>query len=199
MLAVTFVDPNPALGNQFGHSVVALSTGNVVITAPFDDAGGVNAGAVYLFDDTGGLLRTFTGPNPDRIWLNIAYTYNDFRYDNDATFGNNRLPGAPPHLLRAELLYKHPAGFSFGPNIEWIPVAYYVDSANTLTTEPYLLWGLKAAYDDDKRFSAYVEGRNLSDKAYIAATSVIDRATPTSRLFNPGTGRSVFAGIRYRM
>lgn len=156
---------------------------------------GVEAGAgITLFK---GLAAH--GDTPDRIWLNIAYTYNDFRYDNDATFGNNRLPGAPPHLLRAELLYKHPAGFSFGPNIEWIPVAYYVDSANTLTTEPYLLWGLKAAYDDDKRFSAYVEGRNLSDKAYIAATSVIDRATPTSRLFNPGTGRSVFAGIRYRM
>ena len=41
-----FVDPNPAAGNQFGATVVALSTGNVVITSPFDDAGGVDAGAV---------------------------------------------------------------------------------------------------------------------------------------------------------
>jgi iron complex outermembrane receptor protein len=139
------------------------------------------------------------GSNPDRIWLNAAYTYNDFRYDNDATFRNNRLPGAPPHFVRAELLYKHPSGFSFGPNIEWVPVSYFVDSANTVTTVSYLLWGLKAAYDDGKNFSAYVEGRNLANQAYIASTSIIDRATDASHLFNPGTGRAVFAGMRYKM
>ncbi len=93
------------------------------------------------------------------------------------TFGNNLLPGAPPQYIRAELLYKHPSGFSIGPNIEWVPQAYYVDSANTLTTEPYMLWGFKAAYDDQKNFSAYIEGRNLLDKAYISSASIIDRAT----------------------
>jgi iron complex outermembrane receptor protein len=139
------------------------------------------------------------GSAPDRIWLNMAYTYNDFRYDNDATFGNNRLPGAPPHYIRAELLYKHPSGYSFGPNIEWVPAAYFVDSANTLATASYLIWGLRAAYDDGRNFSAYIEGRNLSDTAYIASTSIIDRADPSSRLFNPGNGRAVFAGMRYRL
>lgn len=128
--------------------------------------------------------------------INVAYTYNDFRYDGDATFGNNELPGAPPHYVRAELLYKHPSGFSFGPNIEWVPQAYFVDSANTLKSDPYLLWGLKAAYENGKGFSAYVEGRNLSNQTYIASASIIDRATPTSRLFNPGTGRALYAGMR---
>lgn len=57
-----FVDPNPAAGNQFGATVVALSTGNVVITSPFDDAGGTDAGAVYLFDGaTGALISTLRG------------------------------------------------------------------------------------------------------------------------------------------
>jgi hypothetical protein len=57
-----FVDPNPNPGNQFGHSVVPLSTGNVVITSPFDDAGGTNAGAVYLFNGaTGALISTLRG------------------------------------------------------------------------------------------------------------------------------------------
>ena len=156
---------------------------------------GVEAGAgVSLYKG----LWAF-GSAPDRIWLNMAYTYNDFRYDNDATFGNNRLPGVPPHYIRAELLYKHPSGYSFGPNIEWVPAAYFVDSANTLATASYLIWGLRAAYDDGKNFSAYIEGRNLSDTAYIASTSIIDRADPSSRLFNPGNGRAVFAGMRYRL
>ncbi|MEQ1751867.1 MAG: hypothetical protein ABL974_20765, partial [Prosthecobacter sp.] len=57
-----FIDPNPNVGNQFGATVVPLSTGNVVITAPYDDAGGTNAGAVYLFNGaTGALISTLTG------------------------------------------------------------------------------------------------------------------------------------------
>ena len=135
----------------------------------------------------------------DSLWLNTAYTFNDFRYDNDVTFGNNKLPGAPPQYVRSELLYKHPSGVSFGPNIEWAPNAYYVDSANTVTTSSYLLWGLRAVYDDGKHVSAYIEGRNLADQKYIAATSIIDRATSTSALFNPGNGRAVFAGMRFKL
>ena len=33
----------------------------------------------------------------DRFWFNVAYTYNDFFFDGDARWGNNRLPGVPPH------------------------------------------------------------------------------------------------------
>ena len=57
-----FVDPNPRLDNRFGADVVALSTGNVVVTSPNDDAGGTNAGAVYLFNGaTGELISTLLG------------------------------------------------------------------------------------------------------------------------------------------
>ena len=57
-----FVDPHPAPGNQFGATVLPLSTGNVVITSPNDDAGGIDAGAVYLFNGaTGALISTLTG------------------------------------------------------------------------------------------------------------------------------------------
>lgn len=64
-----FVDPHPAPGNEFGHTVMPLSTGNVVITAPYDDAGGVDAGAVYLFNGaTGALISTLRGSHSyDRI------------------------------------------------------------------------------------------------------------------------------------
>ncbi|MFO1006479.1 MAG: cadherin domain-containing protein, partial [Planctomycetaceae bacterium] len=57
-----FIDPHPAAGNGFGTHVVPLSTGNVVITSPYDDAGGTNAGAVYLFNgSTGALISTLRG------------------------------------------------------------------------------------------------------------------------------------------
>ncbi|KAA0133715.1 hypothetical protein FYZ48_23180 [Gimesia chilikensis] len=61
-----FIDPNPSADNGFGDSVVPLSTGNVVITAPWDDTGGEDAGAVYLFDgSTGNLISTLIGSTDD--------------------------------------------------------------------------------------------------------------------------------------
>ncbi len=57
-----FLDPNPSPGNQFGASVIPLSSGNVVVTSPFDDFGGADAGAVYLFNgSTGALISTLRG------------------------------------------------------------------------------------------------------------------------------------------
>jgi iron complex outermembrane receptor protein len=138
------------------------------------------------------------GPAPDKLWLNVAYTLNDFRFDGDQQFGDNVLPGAPRHFLRSELLYKHPSGIFFGPNVEWVPQAYFVDSENTTKTAAYAIWGLKLGFDNGGAFSAYIEGRNLSDEAYIASASIIDKAGPASPLFEPGTGRAVFAGVRYR-
>ncbi|PDT75564.1 TonB-dependent receptor [Bradyrhizobium sp. C9] len=138
------------------------------------------------------------GPTPDKIWLNIAYTLNDFRFDNDPVFGNNQLPGAPRHFVRAELLYKHPTGLYVGPNLEWVPQAYFVDSANTLMTSAYAIWGLKAGFDNGGPVSGYIEARNIANKAYIASASIIDRANAASPLFEPGTGRAIYAGLRYR-
>ena len=135
---------------------------------------------------------------PDKLWLNLAYTFSDFRFDNDPTFGNNQLPGAPRHYLRAELLYKHPTGFYIGPNLEWVPESYYVDSANTLKTEPYAIWGLKAGVDNGGTYSFYAEARNIANKAYIASANIIDRANPALPLFEPGSGRAVYAGMKAR-
>ena len=71
-----FVDPNPNPGNQFGQSVVPLSTGNVVVTSPGDDAGGADAGAVYLFDGSDGdLISTVVGAAPgDRVGFRSGAT-----------------------------------------------------------------------------------------------------------------------------
>lgn len=137
------------------------------------------------------------GPEPDRLWLNVAYTFSDFRFDNDPVFANNELPGAPRHYLRSELLYKHPNGLSFGPNIEWVPEAYFVDNANTTKTAAYALLGFRAVYEANKNFTAFLDARNLTDEAYIAAVSIANvfGVGPTN-LFNPGTGRAVFAGVR---
>ena len=126
------------------------------------------------------------GANPDKLWLQLAYTYNDFFFDNDPMFGNNQLPGAPPQYSRAELLYKHPTGWFFGPNIEWVPQGYFVDSANTLTIDPYVLWGMKAGFDNGGTISP-MSRAEISPQAYIASASIINVAT-ANPLVRTGSG-----------
>lgn len=137
------------------------------------------------------------GSNPDKLWLNTAYTFSDFRFDNDPTRGNNELPGAPRHYIRSELMYKHSNGLSFGPNVEIVPSAYFVDNANTVRTDAFALLGFRAIYEANKNVTLYFDARNLTDVNFISAVSVANRfgVGPTN-LFNPGTGRAVFGGLR---
>ena len=59
-----FVNPNYSVGDGFGTNTLVLTNGNLVVTAPYDDAGGTDAGAVYLFNGyTGALISTLTGSN----------------------------------------------------------------------------------------------------------------------------------------
>jgi iron complex outermembrane receptor protein len=135
----------------------------------------------------------------DKVWFNLAYTYNDFFFDSDPVWGNNELPGVPPHYLRAEILYKHPSGFFAGPNVEWMPQSFFADNANTLTVDPYALLNFRIGYDKGNGWSGYLEGRNLFDQRYISTTITAGRATPDMELFNPGVGRAIYGGLRYRM
>lgn len=128
----------------------------------------------------------------------MVYTYNDFFFDNDAVWGNNRLPGIAQHNLRAEVLYNHPSGFYAGPNVEWMADAFYADNANTLKVDPYALLNFRIGIDRDKGWSGYVEARNLLDERYIATTITTGTADPSMELFNPGTGLAVYSGVQYR-
>jgi len=135
----------------------------------------------------------------DRLLLRSVYLWNDFRFDEDPVFGNNALPGIPPHYLRSELLYEHPCGFYAGPNVEWVPQKYNVDSAETLFADPYAIIGFRVGYRSGRGFSIFFEGRNLLDKHYAATTGVISAATPANQAqFNPGDGRGFYGGIEWR-
>ncbi|HWL29422.1 MAG TPA: TonB-dependent receptor, partial [Burkholderiaceae bacterium] len=171
-------------------------------TGPWSPCAVVNAGrtihqGIELGAGVAFLRSAFA--NGDRVWFNAAYTYNDFHFDNDPAYGGNRLPGVPMHYIRAEVLYKHPSGFYAGPNIEWMPKSYYADNANTETIDSYVLLNLRIGYANAKPgWSGYIEGRNLSNRRYIANVAVAGTATPTSAIFNPGNGRAVYAGLQYK-
>jgi len=170
-------------------------------TGPFSACSTINAGRTVHQGLEAGLTAPVASSafvTGDGLWLNLAYTLNDFNFDGDPRYGDNELPGVPKHLLRAEALYRHPSGFYAGPNIEWSPESYFADNANTLTIDRYALLGFRVGFDAKAGWSAYVEGRNLTDKRYISTVAIAGTATSTSELFNPGMGRSVYGGLRYR-
>ena len=74
-LLMTFTNPTPANGDYFGNSVAAVGADRVLVGAPFDDSGGTDVGAAYLFSTNGTLLLTITNPTPvpdDRFGARIA-------------------------------------------------------------------------------------------------------------------------------
>jgi len=157
----------------------------------------IHQGVEMAFDVT--LLKGLfaDGKDADDLWFRQSYTFSDFHFD-DGVYGGNDLPGAPKHYLRAELLYRHPAGFYAGPNVEWVPEAYYVDNANTQKTRSYALLGLRAGYGfafQGLNGSVFLDARNITDERYIASASVSTVATPTSAVYEPGSGASAYAGL----
>jgi iron complex outermembrane receptor protein len=131
--------------------------------------------------------------------LNVAYLWNDFRFDGDPTFGDNPLPGIPEHFARGELRWSAPREHYVALTGEWSPERYAVDMANTLFAEGHAIWGLKLGREPARGVSWFVEGRNLADRTYAATTGVIANARGRdSAQFLPGDGRSVYVGVEWR-
>ncbi|NOS70578.1 MAG: hypothetical protein HOP33_11690 [Verrucomicrobia bacterium] len=63
-LLTTFTNPTPVASDAFGSAVVAVDADKLLISAPADDTGATDAGAAYLYDLSGNLLKTFTNPAP---------------------------------------------------------------------------------------------------------------------------------------
>src|SRR5690606_32959635 len=100
----------------------------------------------------------------------MAYTWNDFRFDADPIFGNNRLPGIPTHVIQFDLRYQHPSGIFAGPSIEFAS-GWNVDQANTLRAPGYGILNASMGYQSpSNRWRIYIDLRNLTDRHYAAAT-----------------------------
>jgi len=135
----------------------------------------------------------------DTLNWQLAYTFGRFRFEQDPVYGNAAIPGIPEQYVRAKLDYSNTLGWTISPNIEYVPQGYFVDLANTLSTDPYLLLGLNASYKFSEQLRVFVDARNLTNTAYAATTGVIVNANGAdSAQFAPGEGRSVYAGLEVK-
>ena len=145
----------------------------------------------------------------DKTWdTRIALLYSDFKFVDNAAVGNNALPGLPPVIVRGEVLYRFGADVGgkpstyLGPKFEWVPTRAPMDYANTVYNDSYALLGFKAGQAIDKKWSWFLDARNLTDKKYAATTNISANYTAVpgdGRRYYPGDGRSVYFGIEAKL
>jgi iron complex outermembrane receptor protein len=148
------------------------------------------------------LWRDIMGPGAgDVLKLSQVWTWNDFRFENDPTFGGAPLPGIPRHILRTVLSYNRPDGLYFAPSVDWVPQGAWVDYRHTQQVPGYALFGIQAGYElPQYGMSFYVDARNINSARYISdVTTIVDARDPnTKATYYPGNGRAVYAGMRWR-
>lgn len=131
----------------------------------------------------------------DLVWRGV-WTFNDFRFDGDALWGDNRLAGIPRHVLASELRIDGAAGWYLGGNVRWVPDGPFVDYANTTQAPGYDLWGLTAGWTFSERLRLFGSIENLFDTRYISNVSTVaDQSRERAAAYTPGQGRAVFVGL----
>jgi iron complex outermembrane receptor protein len=163
------------------------------------DATGASLGAVNADKTTHFGVELGLGAKLlDRLTGRLAYTYQDFRFDNDPTRGNNRIAGAPRHLINATLQFQATQAWMVQAALRWNPEKTPVDNMNTLYAAPYALVDLRTEYRINDNFTVFGEVSNVFDKTYAASTLIVDQARTDQAAFLPGTGRAFYAGLKAR-
>ncbi|WP_347887790.1 TonB-dependent receptor [Nitrosomonas europaea] len=161
------------------------------------DESGVSLGSVNADKTTHlGIELGLKAQLTEHLLARIAYTYQDFRFDNDPVRNNNRLAGAPPHFIQTQLQARIIGNLVMQAAVKWVPARIPVDNMNTLYVDPYAILDLRAEYRFNRNFTVFGETTNLFNKTYASSSLVVDQARSDQAVFLPGDGRAFFAGIR---
>src|SRR3546814_19984588 len=73
-------------------------------------------GSVRLADD-------LSGPQSgDSVTLSQLWNWSDFRFDGDAQYGDNRIPGIQQNVLRTVIRYARADGVYVAPALDWVQI-----------------------------------------------------------------------------
>ncbi|QQM03918.1 hypothetical protein I8G32_02463 [Rhodopseudomonas palustris] len=184
----------PAIRGQFACNLV----GSLV---PFNADRTVHRGIETVFR-TKPFIDLFT-PG-DNIFLNAAWTYNDFYFDGDRLYGNSHLPVIPRHNLYGEVGYRHASGFYASANLRYVgerATTFDGSGGENFKIPSYNLFGAKIGWRaPDDSASLWFEARNITDVAYAGDFTALRTAADASGgvTVMPGTGRAFYAGFSKR-
>lgn len=131
----------------------------------------------------------------------VAYSFTDVRFETyrteDGSFDGNRVPGVAPHRFETTIGFLH-EGDAFDLTTRYVSKTM-VDDANTATSPPYAVTDFRANFTWRRlggiEVAPFFGVDNLFDREYN--TSVVVNAAG-GRYFEPGPGRSFFAGLNLR-
>ena len=128
--------------------------------------------------------------------LRQAYQYSDFRFRDDADYGNNRLPVVPRHFYRAELRLGTEK-LSVSPSVEWAPQGAWVDYQNSKRVDGYAMLNLTAQAEVKDGITLFLDARNLTKKRAVGDIGAVVVYTGQAA-FNPVERRAIYGGLRAR-
>jgi iron complex outermembrane recepter protein len=132
----------------------------------------------------------------ERVRLRGAYTFARYRYVEDSSYAGKEIPGAPRHVVQAELRYTHASGLTITPNVEWVPQPYFVNSANTQRNSKRTVVGLRAEWTAPRGgVTAFVAAQNLTNVRYAGSVQVDNAA---GKFLEPADGRGIYGGLRWQ-
>lgn len=134
-------------------------------------------------------------PLAEKLSARLAYTWQDFRFVDDLARGNNRLAGAPPQSLYAQLDYRIDWRWSLQTSVRYAIDKTPVDNFNTLYADAWAVVDLRGRYNFNDTISLFAEVTNLFNKTYASSTLIVDQARADQAAFLPGDGRGIHAGL----
>lgn len=131
--------------------------------------------------------------------LRGAYTFNDFRFDRDATYSDNQLAGVPRHLFVSEARFEQKDAWYVSANLRWVFDGPWADFANTERAPGYELVGLTAGVDVIPGVRLFGSVENLFDTVFISNVATnANQSLERAAIYTPGVGRAVYGGITAR-
>lgn len=135
------------------------------------------------------------------LTLRNVYNFNDFSFVDSGFLrvDGNQLAGMPTHVYRGELRYAAADRWFAAVNVEMAAGDYFADHENEVSAPTYTLVGFSAGMRMSDHAELYLSGENITDVNYAAGlTPVLEQNVQDGRIFSPGAGPSVYAGLRYR-
>lgn len=179
--------------SQVRHELLAVEIVQGALPKEFNASPTVHQGVEASLDST-----LWEQAGIGKVSLRQAYTFSDFHYRDDDTFGDNRLPGIPMHYYQAEVRYDWPSGFYAGLNTQ-MASKVQVDYANSYHADAYTLLGARLGWNSPKQdWQTWLDLRNLTNKRYAATvTPGYDDQGKDKPRSTPGEGFGVYAGVSY--
>jgi len=131
--------------------------------------------------------------------LRGAYTFNDFRFDNDRVYGDNQLAGVPRHVFVSEVRFEQKDRWYASANLRWVFDGPWADFANTERAPGYELLGLTAGVDVIPGIRLFGSVENLFDTVFISNVATnANQSLERAAIYTPGVGRAVYGGLQAR-